>query len=67
MRKVERSSLFPVASTHPSQSWHGRFKNNSGSFTKRVNNYIQAGIDESLKTKAERKASKSPREAKDEQ
>ncbi|BEJ01607.1 hypothetical protein CcaverHIS631_0602890 [Cutaneotrichosporon cavernicola] len=41
---------------HTWQSWLERFKKNSVAFGKRVNRYARAGLDDSLKTVAERTA-----------
>ncbi|KAK8861691.1 hypothetical protein IAR55_002514 [Kwoniella newhampshirensis] len=45
---------YPPAERHTLQSWHERFKKNSVAFEKRITRLRQDGIDESLKTRAER-------------
>jgi hypothetical protein len=45
---------YPPAERHSSQSWHERFKKNSGPFGRRVTRFIDEKIDEALKTAPER-------------
>ncbi|KAK4690077.1 hypothetical protein P7C73_g31, partial [Tremellales sp. Uapishka_1] len=51
---VNASGTYPVAKRHSSQSWHNRFKSNQATFGPRVDRMIRDGVDESLKTRAER-------------
>ncbi|WVQ93651.1 hypothetical protein IAU59_000727 [Kwoniella sp. CBS 9459] len=51
---VEQSAKYPYAGRHTAQSWHERFKKNSVAFEKRIKRLIVAGVDGTLKTKAER-------------
>lgn len=54
MRQTKRGAQFPMVEHHSSQSWHERFKKNSGALTNRVNRYMHAGIREKdLKTAKE--------------
>ncbi|ORX35269.1 hypothetical protein BD324DRAFT_632111 [Kockovaella imperatae] len=49
-----RASEFPIIARHSDQSWHEHFKKNSATYQRRVDRNISEGIDESLKTTAER-------------
>jgi len=54
MQQTKRNTEFPIVERHSAQSWHERFKKNSGALSNRVNRYIYAGIREKdLKTAKE--------------
>jgi hypothetical protein len=52
--QASSAAQYPIAERHSDQSWHERFKKNSAAFSKRVEKFIRAGVDASLKTAAER-------------
>ncbi|WWC68514.1 uncharacterized protein I206_102443 [Kwoniella pini CBS 10737] len=55
---VAAEARYPIASRHTAQSWHERFKKNGLIFERRVKGFIQAGVDASLKSRAEREKTK---------
>jgi hypothetical protein len=56
MAKLQAASnkTYPIAGRHSQQSWHERYKKNAGTFSRRVERYIEEGIDTQLKTYSER-------------
>ena len=53
-QQVKRKAEFPIVERHSAQSWHERFKKNSGALSNRVSRYMHAGIREKdLKTDKE--------------
>lgn len=60
--QAERADDFPTAARHSAQSWHERYKKNQNPFTRRVERFIQADIDNALWTGGEREK-KAQREA----
>ncbi|WVF66019.1 hypothetical protein IAT40_000757 [Kwoniella sp. CBS 6097] len=51
---VDQSAQFTFADRHTAQSWHERFKKNAATFERRIKRLIQDGVNDTLKTKAER-------------
>ena len=45
---------YPMVARHSNQSWHERFKKNATAFSSRVLRLKEQGLDDTLKTQAER-------------
>ena len=56
---------YPIADRHTSQSWHEHFKKNSALLSKRVQRFTQQGVNDTLKTKEERKKAKDMKTARE--